>query len=402
MSSKMSKIWLISIVISLNLLNPIQAQPAMKMDGNENDWINDPVLIQAPNNIEGFYPANVGAAVTDIVDIKEIKAKLIEDKIYFFMRFYGSPAWPNSAHTSTFNGVPVYRHRGYYYFIVDLDNNSATGWDSFTYEDHETTVAYRHSLGDENAENIGGEAAFNWWSSTKFTTPHPDSGKVQEILYSAGDVTFVCPVLAQCGPLYCFEFFAPEPDTIKQMCWEGTFFDSVLNKDIWVGHGWGEDFLEVGYQLDAFLNYWQELGFEYLQPGDTIGLAGFVETPIDDWGVDFTTRGELVVGTNSYTPLKNLPETKKTFILENNYPNPFNQETTICYTLPHKALVSLEIFNTTGQKICTLVQGEQNAGPHQVKWNAKKFSGGSVASGVYLSILKSGKISLVNRMALLQ
>ena len=116
----------------------------------------------------------------------------------------------------------------------------------------------------------------------------------------------------------------PEPDSIKQISWEGTYYDSVLNKDIWAGHGWGEDFLEMGFQLDAFKNYWSELGFDYLQPGDTIGLAGFVETPIDDWGIDFTSRGELVIEANTFASDKDFLEPENSFELGKNYPNPFN------------------------------------------------------------------------------
>jgi GH25 family lysozyme M1 (1,4-beta-N-acetylmuramidase) len=68
----------------------------------------------------------------------------------------------------------------------------------------------------------------------------------------------------------------------------------------------------------------------------------------------------------------------KNFSLEQNYPNPFNPTTTIRYVLPQNSNVKIEIFNTLGQQVVTLVSGEMNAGIQQVQWNA-----GNVASGIY-------------------
>jgi hypothetical protein len=63
------------------------------------------------------------------------------------------------------------------------------------------------------------------------------------------------------------------------------------------------------------------------------------------------------------------------FKLENAYPNPFNPATTIRYQLPQTSDVSLQIFNTLGQRVATLVDGRQEAGPHQVQWNTLLPSG---------------------------
>jgi hypothetical protein len=67
-----------------------------------------------------------------------------------------------------------------------------------------------------------------------------------------------------------------------------------------------------------------------------------------------------------------------------NYPNPFNPETTISYTLPASGSVSLEIYNSRGQLVRSLMQEEQPAGEHSLIWNGRDDSGHSVASGLYL------------------
>ncbi len=65
----------------------------------------------------------------------------------------------------------------------------------------------------------------------------------------------------------------------------------------------------------------------------------------------------------------------KEYQLFQNYPNPFNPSTTIRYSLPKTANVSLRIFNTLGQEVAVLVDEQKVAGFYQVQWNAKVPSG---------------------------
>jgi photosystem II stability/assembly factor-like uncharacterized protein len=68
-----------------------------------------------------------------------------------------------------------------------------------------------------------------------------------------------------------------------------------------------------------------------------------------------------------------------------NYPNPFNPSTTIRYGLPHNSVVQLTVFNTLGQQVTVLQNGEQEAGYHEVK-----FDGRGLSSGVYFYRLQAG------------
>ena len=61
-----------------------------------------------------------------------------------------------------------------------------------------------------------------------------------------------------------------------------------------------------------------------------------------------------------------------------NYPNPFNPTTVISYQLSTASDVNLTIYNLVGQQVATLVAKKQDAGYHQVEWDASRF-----ASGVY-------------------
>jgi hypothetical protein len=68
----------------------------------------------------------------------------------------------------------------------------------------------------------------------------------------------------------------------------------------------------------------------------------------------------------------------KQFMLHNAYPNPFNPETNISYTIPYAGFVSLKIYNLLGQEKANLVSTNQRQGTYNVVYDAKGLS-----SGVY-------------------
>ncbi len=76
-----------------------------------------------------------------------------------------------------------------------------------------------------------------------------------------------------------------------------------------------------------------------------------------------------------------------TFALYANQPNPFRGSTVLRYALPRRAPVALEIFNLQGQRVTTLVRGEQEPGMHNVVFRPGPAEGGTgheaIASGVY-------------------
>jgi hypothetical protein len=77
------------------------------------------------------------------------------------------------------------------------------------------------------------------------------------------------------------------------------------------------------------------------------------------------------------------PELPKTFALYQNFPNPFNPNTTIKYELPLQSRVAIKIFNLLGQEVKVLADRVETAGEHTVRWDGRNNIGLSVASGVY-------------------
>jgi hypothetical protein len=90
------------------------------------------------------------------------------------------------------------------------------------------------------------------------------------------------------------------------------------------------------------------------------------------------------------------------FALHNNVPNPFNAETLIRFDLPSDELASLDVFNTLGQKVRTLVQGRLDAGSHELRWDSRDESGKTLASGVYFYRLVAGERVQTQRMMLVK
>jgi hypothetical protein len=71
------------------------------------------------------------------------------------------------------------------------------------------------------------------------------------------------------------------------------------------------------------------------------------------------------------------------FLLLQNYPNPFNPSTSIKFTLPVDANVSLKLFNLLGEEVVEIINSEMTAGLHQVNFDA-----GDLSSGTYLYLMK--------------
>ncbi|MFO7654102.1 MAG: T9SS type A sorting domain-containing protein [Candidatus Krumholzibacteriia bacterium] len=86
-----------------------------------------------------------------------------------------------------------------------------------------------------------------------------------------------------------------------------------------------------------------------------------------------------------------------------NYPNPFNPNTTIEFTLPRAGAVSMKIYNVKGELVRTLLNDVQMAADaHKIVWEGDNDQGGKVASGVYFYEVRSNGQTRINKMALVK
>jgi len=85
-----------------------------------------------------------------------------------------------------------------------------------------------------------------------------------------------------------------------------------------------------------------------------------------------------------------------------NYPNPFNPETTISFSVSEAANVNVEIYNIKGEKVKTLVNGFMEANNYTYTWSGTDDNENSVASGVYFYKMKAGRYTSTKKMILMK
>ncbi|MCI0717285.1 MAG: T9SS type A sorting domain-containing protein [Chlorobi bacterium] len=113
----------------------------------------------------------------------------------------------------------------------------------------------------------------------------------------------------------------------------------------------------------------------------TLGEGG-----LDNVILNVSPKKDLIVSTNPVS-----------FMLSQNFPNPFNPATVISYSVPKDGKVTLNVYNTLGEQVAELVNGNQNVGSYEVNFNASGFS-----SGVYYYRLESNGFVDTKKMILVK
>nr|HQV34537.1 T9SS type A sorting domain-containing protein [Calditrichia bacterium] len=114
-------------------------------------------------------------------------------------------------------------------------------------------------------------------------------------------------------------------------------------------------------------------------------------------GSVFANAGQFVLGTAD----AGLPAPPD-FHLAQNYPNPFNPATTIAFDLPAAQRVEISVYDISGRRVATLLDGLRNAGRHTLRWNGKDDNGKSMPSGVYFYRISTPGHQAAKKMILLK
>lgn len=129
---------------------------------------------------------------------------------------------------------------------------------------------------------------------------------------------------------------------------------------------------------------WSSSSFTFTKAGAADNRAGF---------------GDLLIDGESGDPLKlDLESAIPTGIfLLDNYPNPFNPTTTICFTLDQSNWIELTVFDVAGREVANLVKGFYQAGHYEVVFNAS-----GLPSGVYIGRLTAAGITTFKKMIMMK
>jgi hypothetical protein len=85
------------------------------------------------------------------------------------------------------------------------------------------------------------------------------------------------------------------------------------------------------------------------------------------------------------------------FTLQQNFPNPFNPNTTILFSLPSKSYVLLRVYDVLGREVATIISEDISAGNYSRRWNAANIS-----SGIYFYRLQADSFTETKKMILLK
>lgn len=97
-----------------------------------------------------------------------------------------------------------------------------------------------------------------------------------------------------------------------------------------------------------------------------------------------------------------VPITPLTYALDQNFPNPFNPETRIYFSIPEAQKVQLVVYNVMGQQVRRLVDTQYAAGRHVINWDGRNETGALVPTGVYIYRIKAGDFVDYKKMTLMK
>ncbi len=115
---------------------------------------------------------------------------------------------------------------------------------------------------------------------------------------------------------------------------------------------------------------------------------------MDDWVAIVAGTSKRGAGADDAEGAAEVPDT---YVLESNYPNPFNPQTTIRFGLPTSAQVKLVVYDVLGRQVRLLLDGAREAGTHEVIFEAS-----NLPSGTYLVRLVTPVGSFVQTMQLVK
>jgi hypothetical protein len=155
--------------------------------------------------------------------------------------------------------------------------------------------------------------------------------------------------------------------------------------------------------VDGFTLYrgWGQSSSVVIATGDAQSTRSYTDASVE---AGETYQYELMIRTASgdefRSPVATATVPAAVTTLAQNFPNPFNPQTTIAYTVSALAPISIEIFDVSGALVRVLDQGVREAGSYRVEWDGRNAANRSVGSGVYFYRLSGVKSAEIRKMVL--
>ena len=180
--------------------------------------------------------------------------------------------------------------------------------------------------------------------------------------------------------------------------------DNIYYQENGVVNWFGDNLFEDPFFIESGLNEYHLLNSSPCIDSGTLDLPDNIELP--DYDLDGNPRvyGEIIdMGCYEWQGTDNTNDELPITDYElSNYPNPFNPETYVEFSILADSEVLLSIYNIKGQLVKTLLDSNITKGPHRIIWDGKNESGQNVSSGIYYCRLKSDKQESIIKMILIK
>ena len=137
-----------------------------------------------------------------------------------------------------------------------------------------------------------------------------------------------------------------------------------------------------------------DAGFNSLSEGVTTDIRGLSRPQNHNFDI-----GAYEFNSTIPDSIETIPDD---FRLEQNYPNPFNSSTTIRFTLPVDASVTISIYNILGEKISQISNGNLGSGVNDILFNADELTSGIYIYKVDVSGIDGTNFSSTRKMTLIR
>jgi len=178
-----------------------------------------------------------------------------------------------------------------------------------------------------------------------------------------------------------------------------SFSASVDGKNVNLAWQTATEVNNYGFEVERLTvnGKWEKLGF-VAGKGNTNAAQNYTFADNNVSGkVSYRLKQIDIDGKFEYSEVVAAEVIANEFVLEQNFPNPFNPSTVINYSLAKEAFVKLAVYNAIGQEVVTLVNGVQPVGAHKVTFNASSFN-----SGVYFYRIETADFTAMRKMLLVK
>ena len=179
------------------------------------------------------------------------------------------------------------------------------------------------------------------------------------------------------------------------------FTGSVNQNNVTLNWSTSTEVNNYGFNVERFINNqdWEKIGF-VAGSGNTNSTKKyyFVDSNLKPGSYSYRLKqidndGSFKYSDNISLDINLIAKSE----MGQNYPNPFNPTTTIKFTLAEKDNIRLVVYNVIGQQVAELVNGNVDAGTHDVTFNAANLS-----SGIYFYTLSGNSVNITKKMILVK